>query len=375
MHQKSILAFIIIIILGSCHNKPENASAENIESSKNKDSLVVRTLTKEEKATLKTEKLKKRNFPDTIHCKGIITTLPKHTYSVSPALKGFLKKFFHNPGDQIKKGEPLAVLTHPEYLKLQQKYLTTKSHHEFYKTNFTRQGELAIESAGSLKEMQKAQRVFEENDVRLKSLEKQLSMLNIDSRKLEKGNLSSSLTLYAPVSGIISECYLNTGQMADENNPVCKIIDKSKLVIQINIPGKYINQVQKGREMQFFFKKDTMYKTTLIHITKAIHKGERNFKAYAGINNKTQDYHPGMIIKTIIPVDSIKKYAIPETAIVEYKNENWVFVETPAGYQLKQVKTEQTMDNYISIKNYKDLKKTSIVRTGSDLLYKKLTGQ
>ena len=83
-------------------------------------------------------------------------------------------------GDRVQKGDQLAKLSHPDYIKLQEDYLAAQSNLEYSSREYKRQGELAVEKAASLKRMQKAKSTYEQNKAKLTSLETRLRMLHID---------------------------------------------------------------------------------------------------------------------------------------------------------------------------------------------------
>ena len=87
-------------------------------------------------------------------------------------------------------GQCIAVLEHPDYIKIQQDYLETKSQWELYKEDFKRQGELTVENASSIKTMQQAQASFKAIEVRLFALKSQLKLLGIDADSLHIGTIS-----------------------------------------------------------------------------------------------------------------------------------------------------------------------------------------
>jgi cobalt-zinc-cadmium efflux system membrane fusion protein len=375
MHSKSIFIFLLIFNAVACTTTQKEPASEDTLPPENTDSLFVNSLSEEEMATIQTMKLKKIRLPDSIECTGRVTALPGNKYSVSPAVEGFVKEIYHKPGDKVKKGEPLALLSHTSYLKLQEKYLTAKSQYNYYKANFTRQGELAIESAGSLKNMQKAKGMYEKFNIQTKSLEKQLEMLNIEPQSLDAESLSSTITLFAPATGIISEYYLTTGQLADDKNPLCQIVDNRKLAIEFSIPAKYMQQIDKSIRLNVHSSQDKPFKSDIHQINKTVQSSEETFTIYTGIKNKTNEFYPGMRVHAVISVDSSFHYAIPKSAIVTHNKDKWVFVKSSGDYQLKQIKTGQQRDGYYTVQNYQDLLNQEIVTKGSRMLYKNIKGQ
>ena len=97
--------------------------------------------------------------------------------SVSPIIGGFIKSLNYFPGDFVEKGAVIASLQHPDFISLQQQYIETKSQIDYYQEEFKRQGELTVENAASIKNMQKAKADYLSSEATYKSLKSQLKLL------------------------------------------------------------------------------------------------------------------------------------------------------------------------------------------------------
>ena len=183
--------------------RPEGKHPEQIHSGSDTAGGVLRLSPDQaEQAGIETGKMEYRDMGGLLECTGIMEALPQNIADVTAPVGGLVKSCPCHSGDYVSAGQCIAVLEHPDYIKIQQDFLETKSQWEYYKEDFKRQGELTVENASSIKTMQQAQASFKATEVRLFALRSQLKLLGIDADSLNIGNISSTVNLTAPISGI-----------------------------------------------------------------------------------------------------------------------------------------------------------------------------
>ena len=91
----------------------------------------------------------------------------------------------------------------PEFIKLQQEYLSIKKGHTYTVQEFERQKELKENNAGTGKIYQQAESNLLAEKAKLKGLEEQMKQLGINPISVSDGNIVTQLPIKAPISGVV----------------------------------------------------------------------------------------------------------------------------------------------------------------------------
>lgn len=160
---------------------------------------------------------------ETIHIQGESVEIPEYEYVISPPLSGFINNLKVKAGDRVQKGQLLAILNHIDYLELKMEFLEAKNDFEFYRKNYARQGELAIEQATPLKEMEQAEVLYKQAELKLMGLKAKLKLIGINSDELSQNSLNDFSYLFASESGIVQEIEIVKGQYCTDHDVICRI--------------------------------------------------------------------------------------------------------------------------------------------------------
>jgi len=377
MKHLYIFSAIIFLLLFSCNNVSKenpNSKEQEPDVQNENNSFVKLTLDEEKETEIQTGSIKEKEVERKVSCNGEVEVLPNYVVTVIPPFKGYIKEFCHETGDYVKKGEKLVRLSHPEFLKIQEKYLSIKSQAEYFKTEYERQGELAVEKAASLKKMQKAKTEYFKSEARLQSLKQKLNMLNIDPDIIKEDELISDIYLFASISGYITEMNLNVGEMADENNPVYEIMNMNHLRLRLDVPEKEIAQLSQGQRVVYMLaiNGNEKYTSKITDIGNKVNEEKRTLPVYADIQNPGKQFKHGLSANAEIIVSSQYQHALPSSAIVDFEGVPHVFLKEEQKYKPFKVKTGPQHEGHIVIENYEPLISKEIVIEGAVYLKKKL---
>ena len=338
MKNINIFPVIILFILFSCNKNPEeNSESANMqdEIQNENDSLVRITDSPKEEAGIRTGMIEEKELRDKVSCKGVIEVLPNYIVTVIPPVKGFIKEFYYETGDFVKKGAKLVRLSHPEFLRIQEEYLSKKSRTEYLETEYERQGELAVEKAASLKKMQKAKANYLESKARLQSLIQKLEMMNIDPDQIKEDKLISDVYIYSPINGRITETNSSVGELADQDNPVYEIMNMNHMRLRLNVPEKDIARLSSGQRVEYALHSDTdrNYTTQIGDIGNKVNEEERTFPVYADIQGQKQQFKHGSYVNAEIFISSESYHVVPNEAIIRIDGSAYVFLSREGGYR------------------------------------------
>ncbi len=145
MKQLTLILIIILLTYTACTSKSTesatetDAAAQNPMAAANDNTSVSLTTAQLKNADLKIGLPKRKNISRLINVNGTIDVPPQNLVSISFPMGGYIKQTKLLPGMHVKKGETLAVLEDPQYLQLQQDYLTAKARINFLQLDYARQ--------------------------------------------------------------------------------------------------------------------------------------------------------------------------------------------------------------------------------------------
>ncbi len=380
MTIRRLIAVTILLSFLACTgntNQESDSDKKSVEDGEQTNSSVKLTKKQKKEASIQTAGLEKKEFTKKISCTGTIEASPKHIVTVIPPVKGYIKELYHQNGDYVSKGDKLVRLSHPRYLTIQRNYLSAKTRTEYYEKEYKRQGELAVEKAASLQKMQNARADYEESRAKLQSLSQMLNMMNIDPETIKEGGLYSKIHLYAPINGYITEVYSNTGNLADEDNPVYEIMNMNHLRLHLQIPEDKIAKISEDQPVKFLtlISPEKTFNTKIDYIGKKVDADKKRISAYSYLENSEMKFKHGMNVNAHLLIDREKEHALPNEAIVRIDQKPYIFLALDRGYKLFELKTGKETENYTAIKNYQNLLTKKIVTKGAHFLKDQLIEQ
>ena len=245
--------------MASCSS---NLNTEEKEEDEEGSSEFV-SLTREQMEVINLQliELKPRSLTIEIPVSGSLDLLPQDKAFVSSIIGGIVKDIKVIEGDEVRKGELLATIEHPNIIQLQQDYINNLNTLKYLKQDFERQNRLNDEGVGSHKEFQKINADYKNQQSLVKGLEIKLKMLGLDVTKISNGIMFSGIPIVSPIKGSISKVNINLGTHVEPLKKLFEIVNNEKLHADFRVYESDISKVEKGQKIYF-----TTHTLSLIHI-------------------------------------------------------------------------------------------------------------
>jgi cobalt-zinc-cadmium efflux system membrane fusion protein len=248
--MKNLYIFgILSLVLFSCGQKKGESSKESKESA-----VVPTTITLTESQSklvkIQVDTLQFKSISHRIEVSGQTEVPPQNLITVSAPLGGYLKSTDLLPGMPVHKGQVIAILEDPQYVELQQNYLSAKAKLPFLEQDAKRQQTLFESQAGSEKQMQLAKSEFTQQQILVKALQEKLSLIGVDAAKLNVENLSRSVVLRSPIDGYVSQVKVNIGKYVQASEVVVELINPSDLHLKLKVFEKDMVYLQAGKKVE-----------------------------------------------------------------------------------------------------------------------------
>ena len=358
---KSIFILVAVLFMFSCGDSEKENSEESATSSS--DGGIQLSFAQFEGSDMELGKIEENSFPVTIETTGMIDVPPENKAMVSSFADGYVRETPLLIGDEVKKGQFLVSLENPDYVQMQQDYLDAMQQMNYLKSEYQRQKTLLEEKITSERNFLRAESEYKRNLAKYQALRKKLQMLNLNPDAVERGNISSTIRIYAPISGSITEMNINNGMYVSAADELMQIIDRDHLHIELNVFEKDVMKIKKGQDIRFSIPEantDTI-KGEVHLVGTSISEEKRTVKVHAHFKDeqKKNSLATGMFVEAEIIIDKRKAKALPAESIVSLDNTNYVLVldtKTDSNYTFKRRKVllGDTFNGFTIIKNSAD---------------------
>ncbi|WP_179315966.1 efflux RND transporter periplasmic adaptor subunit [Winogradskyella undariae] len=378
--MKHLYFIIFAVLITACGNDNNNTS-EPISTDEGDHDHISITKTQFESEKMVFGSLTELDFNESIKVNGIIDVPPQSKSSISTFISGYITNTPLLIGSEVKKGQLLVTLQNPEYIEIQQNYLEVAEQLNYLKSEFNRQKTLFDEQITSDKNYLKAKSLYKSNLAHYNGLRKKLQMMNISPKRVEQGQISSTINLYAPISGTVSKVNISNGTYVSPSDVILELVNTDHIHLELAVFEKDIMNVKKGQQIRFKIpeaSKDTF--DAEIHLVGTTIDAEtRRVQVHGHVENEDSNFIVGMFVEAEIITESTKKLSLPKEAIIPLEDGNYVLAldeENEDVFHLKKIKVnlgKQTEDA-AEILNTDDLKNKQILIKGIGMLLNESEG-
>ena len=243
---------------------------------------------------------------------------------------GVIKSLNVQIGSFVRKGQVIATIANPQFIQLQEEYLTAASKITFAEQELARQKELNEGNAGAKKNLQSATAELSSLRTRRASLQQQIQLMGINPNTVSNSNLKSALVVTSPISGTVSNVFAKIGSYVDVSSPVAEIVDNGSLHLDLNVFEKDLPMLKVGQIIHFTLTNNptTEYDAVVYSIGTAFENESKTIPVHCTVKGNKTGLIDGMNITGIVSLNNVTTPAVPTTAIVEADSKFYIFVIT-----------------------------------------------
>lgn len=321
--KKIIYTLVITTLLFACkESKTEEPTAKD-------NGLITVTNDQFQSSGMEIASPVEQDFDVAINTSGRIDVPPQNRAKVTSFIGGYVKATKLLVGDKVTKGQALLTLENTEYLDIQKDYLEVAEQIKYLKSEFDRQKTLYDEKITSQKNYLKAESDYRKTLGMYQSLRAKLLLLNINPSNVEKGKLTSIVTIYAPITGDIVIMNANVGMPVAPSDVILEIVDTNHLHLELAVFEKDILKVKMGQKITFTVPEATkeVFDAEVHLVGKSIEGNDRTINVHGHLDdNIKQKLLTGMFVEAKIKINSKKGLAIPSEALISENNKNFVLL-------------------------------------------------
>ncbi|WP_130733768.1 efflux RND transporter periplasmic adaptor subunit [Flavobacterium sp. J27] len=321
--RKIIYIIVTIILFVSCKEntteKPNNFKEENI------------SVTNEQfkESQFEVGNPKRHSFKIGAKVTGKIDVPPENRTKITSFLGGYVKTTHLLIGDKVTKGQALVTLENTAFIDLQKEYLEVAEQIHYLQSEYERQKTLYTEKITSQKNYLKAESDYKRANGMYQSLRKKLELLHISPAQVHKGNLTATITIYAPISGDVTVMNANVGMYMSPSDIILEIVDTNHLHVELTVFEKDILKIHEGQQIQFTVPQasNELFKAEVVLVGKSIETQDRSIMVHGHLDeNIKQRLLTGMFVDATIITGSKEGLAVPIDAIITEDDKNYVLV-------------------------------------------------
>ncbi|WP_158799111.1 efflux RND transporter periplasmic adaptor subunit [Pedobacter sp. L105] len=389
---KAIALILCVAMMVSCSgNKTKNETGQEEKpavTDKKKSGFITLTRQQMQSVGIDTGQIEQKNLDAVVKANGQLAVPPQNKADVSILSGGIIGHINVLEGQQVSRGQVLAMINNQDLIKIQQDYLTAKNNFAYVEAEYDRQTQLKAAGAGTGKSFQSSQATYHAERSRLTAYESQLLQLGISPNKISTGHVVSQFPVLSPINGTVGQIRINTGAFVQPGTSIMEVVDNSKIHCDLTVFEKDLMQVKVGQKVNFqLTNQDNQLITGQINgINKSFENESKGVIVHAVINNsRHHNLIPGMYVTALISTGSHLTSAVPIDAVVRSQGKQFIFVaaidEKGAGlnqsvnFKKIEVTTGVTALGYIEIKPLIKLPVgVKIANKGAFYLESKLSG-
>lgn len=282
--------------------------------------------------------VEQRTLSTSVRTVGAVTMDESRMASVTPKVNGFVERLYVNTtGQAVRRGQPLADVYSPDLLAAQEELLLARRLDRTV-------GQSAVpgvpSSSGEL----------------LAAARRRLRLWDVSETQIDEvlrtGRARRTVTLYSPVSGVVTEKKVVVGQAVQAGMELYTLADLSEVWVDVQVRETEAANVRAGTgaDVEFATYPGRTYKGRVSFIYPTITEQTRSVRARVSVANSEGQLKPGMYATVRLSSPTRSALTVPRAAVVQTGERAVVFVDQGKGaLRPLDVETGASAGDYVEI--------------------------
>ncbi len=376
----SVFVLVAIFALNACTNKHteddgHNHGSEAAATTDEHEEENVAVLTDEQIKAVGIEigMIEQKQLSATLKANGGLRVPNSNKANATSMFGGVIKSLNVEIGDFVKKGQVIATISNPEFIQLQEEYLSINSRIEFAEQEVARQRELNEGNAGAKKNLQSATSELNTLRTRKASLQQQIQMMGINPASLSNSSLKSSLVVTSPIGGTVSNVFAKIGSYVDVSSPIAEIIENTELHLDLQVYEKDIPLIKIGQKIDFVVTNNPnkTHSAEVYSIGSSFSGESKTIAVHSRITGDKTGLIDGMSITGNVSLDDVLSTAVPNEAVVNADGKYYIFLVKEQEEEPHDHKEDEAHDH--GSENGTQFTRMEVVKGASQLGYTAIT--
>jgi cobalt-zinc-cadmium efflux system membrane fusion protein len=293
--------------------------------------------------------------------------------NVSPKVSGVIGRLYASEGDQVSRGDTLALIQSRELASLKAAYLTAQTRESLASKALAREEKLFADKITSEADLQNARAEFEAAKADSDAAENELHAAGVSHAALDRiataadgDNANAYLT--APIAGTVVRRTVTLGETVSAGDagadPLFTIVDDSVVWADIAVYKQDIGRIRIGAPVALKTDDgDVLAQSTIAFVLPVINETSRTATARVIVDNPDGSLRPGQFVTADLSVGAPESVLrVPESAVQLVEDKPSVFVPVEGGYAPRPVMTGTKSGGFVEIRSGLDVGETIVTR-------------
>lgn len=294
---------------------------------------------------LQIDKVKPSEVHDTLRLSAQVELDQHGVARIGASVTGRVTRIDAILGQNVKKGQRLALLSSIELGKAQSDYLKARSQVNLQRLTVERAKRLLQSGVIATAQMQERQSVLNEAEVDLRAASDQLQVMGMSEADLKRLDKERSIHSFSPVTssidGVVIERNIAIGQVVQPTDSLYTVANLSHLWLVAEIPEQQAYWAREGDQVQAEVPAlpDQEVSGKLIYVADLVNPDTRTVTVRMELDNPQRLFKPQMLATLKISKPGAQTLVVPGQAVVRENDKDYVFVQTaPKRFELRGVK-------------------------------------
>lgn len=290
---------------------------------------------------------------------GTIIPHADHIVHVAVKLSGTVAELRKNIGDDVAKGEVIAVLESREVADAKSEYLAAALTNDLQQDLSTRDKTLWDSRVGTEQQYLRSRNAAAQTDIRLKIARQKLLALGLGEEEISAVPEAPEASLRrqdvrSPISGRVAERKVELGTAVGRDSletELFVVVDLSRVWVELSVASSDLPLIKEGQPVQISAR--GLPETSIgkiVFVSPLVDKDTRTARVVAEIPNADRTWRPGSFVTAAIALEErTVPVVVPATAIQKLDGQPIVFVRTKGGFEKRDVVLGEREDHAIEI--------------------------
>ena len=283
------------------------------------------------------------------------------TAHIVPRAAGVVESVSANLGQQVKKGQVLAVISSATVSETRAELQAAQRRRELAQTTYAREQSLWQEKISPEQDVLQARQALREAEITVANATQKLQTLGTSARSGSLGRLE----LRAPFDGMVVEKHIALGEAIKEDTNVFTLSDLSSVWAELSIAARDLQQVRVGERVVV---------RAGAYVGSFIGEQTRTAPARVVLPNPQGAWRPGLYVTVEVLADEkTSPVTVEASALQTMDDQPVVFLKVPGGFAPQPVQTGRSDGKRVEI--LKGLKPGATVAAAGSFVIKSEQGK
>lgn len=329
-------------------------------------------MTVEQKLTLSSEQLQRAGLrietvgerPATEATTQMTTGIVQaNTYKDTPVVSlvgGIVRRVVPELGQNVRRGQQVAVVFSNELADSQSKYLTAIAELDEHHRHHVRTVKLVEIGAASREELEMANTKLRDAEANVANLRQKLLLLGMSSQRVNSlkstSQISSEVSVPSPSSGTITSRTVNPGEVIEANKELMRVTDLSSVWVIGQVYEKDLAKIHVGSGANITSETypNRTFRGRVSYVDPRIDQTTRTAQVRIELANPGQMFKIGMYVNVgFATLGTAEKTmpVVPKNAVQTIGNQQYVFVATdnPSEFILRPVRLATESNGFYAV--------------------------